>query len=335
VHAELSCLIATFVLFLVFFLCAQVEEGYDTRQYTAKQKASGRIVLFQVLERLLSKSVGLLFLDTNKLILDNDINFRKSTHHVLYAFGFRLALVVHNDEMKVYNHLDTRHCVLVHKPLCRASDPQSHVTEEERDKRGLSIAILGNVMRELEQLPCYTIHDLVQNPIYAMVAQKIVKNGYSQDNRECSAFFREFMSPSHQNPLTENSLMKTAADDTAVSRRVRRQHRLEERRQEEQDVVFIESTRKQSKVVESDLYIRLRSIISMVEDKPTEERLQQVYDDLDNLISTNEVGDKIPLADQSSRWIGLFKYIRPNTNLWNDLKTVRAANVDNKGNQNS
>jgi len=113
-----------------------VRKAYSTN-YTDEQKKYGRNRVIAMLKKLLKQPCGVLLLDTNKLIFDDDKNFKKPINHVLQGLGFKKKLTLLYNEIVMYVHAD-QHVVLVHRPLCIASDPQTHVTDQKRTLRGLS-----------------------------------------------------------------------------------------------------------------------------------------------------------------------------------------------------
>jgi hypothetical protein len=61
---------------------------FNTDQYTAKDKKGARDRLHGYLEDLLKSPYGVMWLDTNKLILEQDPAFGRTVHEVVKDLGF-------------------------------------------------------------------------------------------------------------------------------------------------------------------------------------------------------------------------------------------------------
>ena len=304
-----------------------VAERYDTSKYTRTAKAKGRYRLFRLLEELLSHDCGIILLDTNKLILDDDIGM--TAVQVLMCFGFKLVLSVHKGEIFVLVHHSNKHAVLLHFPLCVASDPRSFITEQLQDDRGLTCAILCNTMRPIiRKKPSLTPQDVVENPIYGMLAMKIVKKGFHMGDLVASAFYREFVSPRTTFALVDNDLAKSSS--TAISNRVRRQDKKDP---------SSTSSKVLNRQLESDIYIKARGIITTtVPSNATAVSpsvMKQLVKKLDALFSKDKNNRNFRTTDQKTdRWSKLFnKHIKPGTDLSRELKAARDATLQNTGNR--
>ncbi|KAG7352975.1 hypothetical protein IV203_009023 [Nitzschia inconspicua] len=201
-----------------------VDEMFDTSKYTDQDKENGRTVLFQTLTDFLLKDHGILFVDSNKLILDNDPNCRISAHTILTEH-FQLIYTETFLDGEIVLYLDERqfHAVILHKPVCVASDSRRFISDSLRWKRGLAVATLCNVGRLVRGEPVLSPEDRFSNPIHAMLAFYIIIHGYHCGPIQAAAFYRDFVTPETTNALLCNGLLKTA-ENGPVAKRMRRKY---------------------------------------------------------------------------------------------------------------
>lgn len=200
-------------------------DGFDTSCFSAKDKAKGRGRSIRLLLELLQRLFGILVFDSNKLIFDND---KIPLHRVLQQLGFRETRSFLGGEIRVYKDMAKRHGILVHGPLCAASNsaqgwsgPRRQGDEFPRARRGLTNGVLVNVSRQLEGRPNLSKHDKKANPLNAMILFLVMDKCFHKDLHVCAAFYRACCSRD-DNPtaLIENGLGKTEPG-VAVSKKVR------------------------------------------------------------------------------------------------------------------
>ncbi|KAG7367010.1 hypothetical protein IV203_029680 [Nitzschia inconspicua] len=163
-------------------------------------------------------------MDTNKLILDNDPNCRISAHTILTEhFQFKHVESFLDGEIVLY--LDERqlHAVLLHKPVCVASDARRYLSHELRWKRGIAVATLSNFGRLVRGERVLSPKDRFCNPIHAMLAFYIIIHWYHCGPIQAAAFYRDFVTPETTNALLYNGLLKTA-ENGPVAKRMRRKY---------------------------------------------------------------------------------------------------------------
>ncbi|KAG7352974.1 hypothetical protein IV203_009022 [Nitzschia inconspicua] len=201
-----------------------VDEMFDTSKYTDQDKENGRTVLFQTLTDFLLKDHGILFVDSNKLILDNDPNCRISAHTILTEH-FQLIYTETFLDGEIVLYLDERqfHAVILHKPVCVASDSRRFISDSLRWKRGIAVATMCNVGRLVRGEPVLSPEDRFSNPIHAMLAFYIIIHGYHCGPIQAAAFYRDFVTPETTNALLYNGLFKTA-ENGPVAKRMRRKY---------------------------------------------------------------------------------------------------------------
>ncbi|KAG7338379.1 hypothetical protein IV203_009244 [Nitzschia inconspicua] len=201
-----------------------MEECFDKSKYSNAQKENGRRILFQTLTDFLKTSYGVLFMDTNKLILDDDPNCRRSAHDILTE-DFQLIYTERFLDGEIVLYLDERqfHTVLLHKPVCVASDSRRFISDSLRWKRGITVSTLCNVGRLVRGEPVLSPNVRFCNPIHAMLAFHIVLHGYHLGHRQAAAFYRDFVTPESTNAVLDNGLPKSAENDP-VAERLRRKY---------------------------------------------------------------------------------------------------------------
>ncbi|KAG7346739.1 hypothetical protein IV203_005808 [Nitzschia inconspicua] len=183
---------------------------FDKSKYTPMQKKDGRTVLLQTLTAFLKTSCGVLFMDTNKLILDDDPNCRRSAHDILTEdFQFHRMETFFDGEIMLYLDHSQMHAVILHRPVCVASDSREVISDSLRWKRGISVSTLCNVGRLVRGEPVLSPQDRFSNPIHAMLAFHVIIRGYHGGLRQAAAFYRDFVTPETNNALVYNALAKS------------------------------------------------------------------------------------------------------------------------------
>ncbi|KAG7363940.1 hypothetical protein IV203_037142 [Nitzschia inconspicua] len=192
---------------------------FDTSKYTDSQKENGRLVFFQTVTDFLDMDCGIMFMDSNKLILDNDPNCRRSAHDFLTErFKFNHIETILDGEIALYLDASQLHAVVLHKPVCVASDSRKIISHKLRWKRAISVATMCNIGRLVRGEHVLSPEDRFSNPIHAMLAFHVIIRGYHSGHRQAAAFFRDFVTPESINAVLYNGLSKTAEHDPVAGR---------------------------------------------------------------------------------------------------------------------
>eukprot|EP00797_Seminavis_robusta_P013025 Sro200_g084910.1 n/a (475) ;mRNA; r:82870-84294 len=207
---------------------AKTRKEIFSTAYSAKTKAKGRDRLRNHIKAFKCSRFGTQQVDSNDLIFGGDPASGYDDIHDFLGNEYSLekALSLHSEEIVVYTNKGTTHVLLIHRPLCVASDSQSMIPMENRLRRSITAAILTNAQRQLQGKEPLGPDDFFENPIYAIVAFMIHRIGYHGDLRVSAAFFRDVVTDSSVNALTENQLPKLSSQSAAISKRLRdRQNR--------------------------------------------------------------------------------------------------------------
>ncbi|KAG7338934.1 hypothetical protein IV203_002663 [Nitzschia inconspicua] len=126
-------------------------------------------------------------------------------------------------EIVLYLDDSQLHAVVLHNPVCVASDARRCISHELRWQRGRAVATLCNFGRLARGESILSPKDRFFNPIHAMLAFYIILNGYHSGNRQAAAFYRDFVTSETTNALIYNGLDKSV-ENGAVAMRLRRKY---------------------------------------------------------------------------------------------------------------
>ena len=300
-------------------LDAMTTEDIFSTDYSNEQKASGRARFFDKIGKLQASPCGVLFLDTNKLIFEDDAEYgNKSIQAVLTTdLGFAKRMEVMDGEIALCCDAKRAHFVILHRPLSIASDSRNFIPMEVRARRGLAAAVLCDLRRRLDRQPSLHPGVTFENPVYAMMAFQTLRLGFHQGWQHCAAFYRDCVSGVDTLALTNNNLPKSAKwqQDAPVSQYLREKSK---------------ATRasKVAKVqIDRLVVFKWRSVISLADGATSE----VMCDQLDRLVKNRSCDSRL----WSSRWKILMGIVTHGSNLDNVLKGLRAIHAKNKGNQQS
>mmetsp|Transcript_13551 Transcript_13551/g.34509 ORF Transcript_13551/g.34509 Transcript_13551/m.34509 type:complete len:220 (+) Transcript_13551:112-771(+) len=169
-------------------LARTTKDIFDTTSYTDKEKAQGREVLYLLIDLFLLARFGLIFIDTNRLILENDRNFGKSIGWVLtWRYGLQEVRTFMNGELTLYINKNKTHGVIVHRPLCVAGDSKATTPMWHRLRRALAAAAAANVGRTFRGEPFLTKATVGYDPVAAISILQIARRGEHNGTRQATA----------------------------------------------------------------------------------------------------------------------------------------------------
>lgn len=131
--------------------------------------------------------------------------------------GFANVEHVLREEIKLYLDETETHAILLHKPLCVASERRNEIPIEWKIRPGMSAAVLCNVSRMFRGQLVLCPTDQFMNPCNAIMAFQTFSIGYHQGRRQCAAYFRDFVSQSNVFALKDNGLAKTTIPNAPVA----------------------------------------------------------------------------------------------------------------------
>ena len=186
-------------------------EEIFSSDYSPKQRKNGRKNLGESVNDLLAQPSGLLYIDTNRVLFEEDAHSEhKSVHEFLTkTFDIELRLEF-RDEIWVYKCCTDKHGILVHRPLCMASDSQEFISKEIRLIRGITVAILCNLERHFNEEPKLSENDELANPVRAICYFQYAMAAFHGNLRQAAAFYRDAVKlDTFVYPLMEINLGKT------------------------------------------------------------------------------------------------------------------------------
>ena len=199
---------------------------FDTTGYTRRQKANARKHrLVGRLKQFLTKPWGIIWIDFNKLILDDDnASDYRSIFEVLELLGFHELCNINHGDSFMYIHCDGLHVAFPHAPFGIAGDTRAFISSELKVKRSLTAAIHTNVSLILfsqnnNDDPVAVLSPTTRfcNPISAMLMSQMTKIGFHQGRFVPGAVFKYIVRSEDQddsnNALRQNRLQKAPDDD--------------------------------------------------------------------------------------------------------------------------
>ena len=210
---------------------------FDTTSYTTDQKADDREHrLVGRLKQFLKKAWGIIWIDFNKLILnDDDDSEFGSIFEVLEHLGFHKVCNINHGDFFMYIHRDGLHVAFPHAPFGIGGDTRSFISSELKVKRSLTAAIHTNVSLLLfsqngnDAVVLLSPTTRFCNPISAMLMSQMTKIGGHQGEFVVGAVYKynNVRLDDFTNALRQNRLQKALIDDEVYNnlRRARRNGR--------------------------------------------------------------------------------------------------------------
>ncbi|KAG7344000.1 hypothetical protein IV203_022008 [Nitzschia inconspicua] len=174
----------------------RTHDYFDTSKYTDYQKENGRMVFFQ------------------------------SSHDFLTErFKFKHIETILDGEIALYLDASQLHVVVLHRPVCVASDARICISHKLQWQRGIAVATLCNIGRLVRGEPVLSPKDRFSNPIHAMLAFHIiiVIREYHGGLRHAAAFYRDFVTPETTKAILYNGLTK-ATENAPVAQQLRQKY---------------------------------------------------------------------------------------------------------------